>query len=137
MRSLDSLQEVYSFQEVCALLRRRRQSLRKSRLLEAVAQKHLSAHITIYDKRDVDELALRLLRFDGARALRRIPWSSALDEVFEDRFARDDHDGTCPQCGGRAVVYDGRIWCPACHPSRRGMRLEKAGRRGEGDASHV
>jgi hypothetical protein len=108
----------YTSKEVCALLRRSRAGLKGSGLMDILGKSYpFGPRNPLYDRTDVEQWQVALLRHDGLVALHRRHPKTPLLDAAQIGYA---HDTTCPKCGGWAMAdpktSDGprQVWCPEC-----------------------
>jgi hypothetical protein len=108
----------YTSEEVCRIVRRSRQVLAVSGILEHITKTYpfgINSRLPLYDIKEVNLLAEKLFRFDSAVAFGTIRKKTRLLRVWEDpEYSDPARDITCPKCGGKAVrsPLNDRIWCP-------------------------
>lgn len=118
----------YTSQELCVLMRRSRQALFVSGVLDRLPKSYPFGKRTntpLYNIEAVDQLSVRVARYDAAvyfgNAGKRI---SPLRTPLEDPTWNDDSlDTICPECGANAVKKSqdaSEIWCPVCIPGTTG-----------------
>ncbi len=119
----------YTSKEVCQMLRRSRQTLSQTGVLEHLAQQQpFGPKHPLYDMRDVGRWMRALMRHDALVALGRRPSNAPLVGAIH---IAQTFDRTCPRCAGwamadpeedadilaeaeKAGVWPQRVWCPEC-----------------------